>query len=274
MTARAEELLRVGDLTGALKDLQDAVRKDPSNARLRIFLFQLLAVRGEWERSLTQLNVVNDLDKQAWPMAQTYREAIRCEALRAEVFAGRQTPLIFGQPQEWIALLLQSLQAFAGGHYAHAEELRGVAFEQAAASPGSLNGEPFSWISDADERLGPVCEAFIDGKYYWIPFGQVGAVRIAPPEDLRDLVWLPAQFSWSNGGESYALIPSRYPGSEKVGDDALALSRKTEWRELSEGVFEGLGQRVLTTDKNEYSLFDVRDVEFDAAPAEDATPAA
>jgi type VI secretion system protein ImpE len=270
MTARADELLREGDLTGALKNLQDAVRKDPSNARSRTFLFQLLAVRGEWERSLTQLNVVNDLDKESWPMVQTYREAIRCEALRGEVFAGRQTPLIFGQPQEWLALLLQSLQMFAGGHYARAEELRGLAFEQAVAAPGSVNGEPFLWIADADERLGPVFEAFIDGKYYWVPFQQIRAIRIAPPEDLRDLVWLPAQLRWSNGGESYALVPSRYPGSEKSGDDALALARKTEWRELAEGIFEGLGQRLLTTDGGEYSLFEIRDVAFETEPAQAA----
>ena len=32
------------------------------DAALRIFLFQLLAVQGQWERSLNQLNVAAELD--------------------------------------------------------------------------------------------------------------------------------------------------------------------------------------------------------------------
>ena len=31
-------------------------------------------------------------------MVQTYREALRCEVHRAEVFAGRKSPLILGEP--------------------------------------------------------------------------------------------------------------------------------------------------------------------------------
>ena len=36
-------------------------------------------------------------------------DAIRCELLRAEVFAGQRTPMVFGQPDEWLALLIESL---------------------------------------------------------------------------------------------------------------------------------------------------------------------
>jgi hypothetical protein len=32
-------------------------------------------------------------------------------------------------------------------------------------------------------------------------------------EDLRDVVWMPAHLQFENGGESVALIPTRYPGS-------------------------------------------------------------
>ena len=55
--AAAEQAVREGDLDGALRNLQDQVRKEPSKAELRVFLFQLLAVMGQWERANTQLNV-------------------------------------------------------------------------------------------------------------------------------------------------------------------------------------------------------------------------
>jgi len=75
-------------------------------------------------------------------------------------------------------------------------------------------------------------------------------------------VWLPAQFTWINGGEAYGLIPTRYPGSENSQDSALQLARKTEWIELAPGVDQGLGQRMLATDQGEYALLDVRCVTF------------
>src|SRR4051812_13211517 len=108
MTA-AEESVRAGRLEEALADLQGQVRKAPADARLRIFLFQLLAVMGQWDRALTQLKVAADLDAAAIPMRETYKEALACEVLRAEVFAGRRTPLLFGKPAEWMATMVQSL---------------------------------------------------------------------------------------------------------------------------------------------------------------------
>ena len=47
----AESSLRQGDLPAALAQLQEQIRDKPANAKLRIFLFQLLCVRGEWERA-------------------------------------------------------------------------------------------------------------------------------------------------------------------------------------------------------------------------------
>ena len=102
----AEQAVRDGDLDAASSHLQDAVRKDPAKAELRVFLFQLLCVKGEWERALTQLNVAADLDAGALAMAQMYRETIHCEALRAEVFAGKTTPVVFGEPEAWLSCQL------------------------------------------------------------------------------------------------------------------------------------------------------------------------
>src|SRR5262245_36151839 len=105
----AERAVRDGDVEVALNKLQEQIRKEPANADLRVFLFQLLSVMGQWERALTQLNVAAELDAKTLAMAQMYREAIRCELLRAEVFAGKRSPVVFGEPEEWLALLIESL---------------------------------------------------------------------------------------------------------------------------------------------------------------------
>jgi type VI secretion system protein ImpE len=259
----AEESLREGNPEQALKQLQDRVRKNPADAKARVFLFQLLSVMGEWDRALTQLNVAGDLDPAALPMVQTYREALRCEVLRKDIFAGNRSPLVFGDPEEWIARMVQALQLTASGQHVEAERQRGEALEHAAAVAGEIDGQRFEWIADADSRLGPVCEAIIDGKYYWVPFSRLQAVKVEPPEDLRDCVWAPAHLTYANGGETVALLPARYPGSEKSADGALRLGRKTQWDQAGEGTYVGLGQRMFATDQGEYALLDVRQIRLD-----------
>ncbi|RZI90677.1 MAG: virulence protein SciE type [Variovorax sp.] len=258
----AAELLKASDPAGALKALTDEVRAKPGDSKHRVFLAQLFCVLGQWERALNQLSVAAELDALAVPMKQVYGEAIRCEGVRAEVFAGRRTPMVFGEPDEWLALLIESLLRRGRGDDAVAEDLRQRAFDAAPATAGTIDGAPFEWLADADMRLGPVLEAFVNGKYYWIPYARLAHIRIDPPEDLRDCVWLPAHLQFENGGESLALIPVRYEGSEKSTDGALQLARKTEWRELQPEVWVGAGQRVLGSDAGDHPFMEIREILF------------
>jgi type VI secretion system protein ImpE len=241
----------------------DAVRKAPAQAALRIRLFQLFSVQGEWGRALAQLAACARLDPACEEMARVYREVIRCEAFRAEVFAGRRAPLLLGEPAPWLAQLLEALRLDASGAAAAAAGLRAQALEAAPALRGSIDGARFAWLADADSRLGPVLEAIVNGKYYWIPFHQLHAVESEPPADLRDLAWLPARLTFANGGEQVAFVPVRYPDPAGA-DDALLMARRTEWRELAPGSYGGVGQRMFASEAGEYALLDVRRIEFES----------
>lgn len=260
---KSEDSFKAGRLTAALEELQAEVRQKPADVKLRIFLAQLLMVMGQWDRAVTQLAVISEMDAGALPMARAYRAAIDCELLRAEVFAGKRSPLLFGDPEPWIAGMLKALAIEAEGRAADAATLRAESCEMAPASAGKLNGEPFEWLADADSRLGPMLEVMLNGAYYWVPLHRVQKIMIDPPADARDLIWLPAQFIWTNEGEAVGFIPTRYVGSEASQDDAIRMSRKTEWRQLGESSFAGEGQRLLATDSAEYSLLEVREITFD-----------
>ena len=254
----AEESVRAGRLDEALADLQAQVRKQPADPRLRIFLFQLLCVLGQWERALNQLKVAAEMDPNSATMMATYKEVLRCEMLRAEVFAGKQSPLLFGKPDEWMALLLEALRLTGQGKFEEAAPLRERAFDAAPTTPGSVDGQAFEWIGDADLRIGPMLEAIVNGRYYWIPFNRLSEINIEKPVDLRDVAWMPVTLTLANGGETVALVPTRYPGTEAAGNPALAMARGTEWIEKPGGTQVGLGQRLLATDQGEYALMDVR----------------
>jgi type VI secretion system protein ImpE len=270
--------LRAGNLAETLAELQQKVRTQPSDPAQRVFLFQLLSVLGDWDRAMTQLQVAGELDPAALPMVQTYREALACEVLRAEIFAGTRTPLVFGEPEQWLALLLESLRLASQGRPAEAAALRGRAFADAPATRGSIAmadatgkeaGEErgFEWIADADTRLGPVLEAIVNGRYYWVPFQRIASIEIEAPADLRDLVWCPATFRWASGGEGVGLIPTRYAGTEAAVDDAIRLARRTVWNEPYDGAWLGQGQRLLATDGGEHPLLEVRRVRLETAAA-------
>lgn len=259
----AEDYLQEQNLEEALAALQQQVRSDPSNVKHRIFLFQLLSVLGQWDRALTQLNVAGDMDAATLPTVQIYRMALQCEALRTEIFAGKRAPLIFGEPAQWIALIINALNLSAEGKYAESQDLRAQAYEDAPTTSGSIDGEAFTWIADADTRIGPFLECIVNGNYYWIPFNRIKKVNFDPPEDLRDMVWTPAYFTWSNGGETVGLVPTRYCGSESNEDAKIQLSKKTDWIDNGEDVYFGIGQRMLTTDSGDYSLMDIREIQFD-----------
>jgi len=268
-----EEDVRQGRLEEALAALQAAVRKAPAEPKHRVLLFQLLSVMGQWERAMTQLNVVGDLDGKTMPMVQTYRAALKCEEFRAEVFAGKRTPLLFGQPARWAALLVQSLVQGAQGRSAEAEALHTEAFDLAPTSSGTIDEKPFAWLADADTRLGPVLEAIVDGKYYWIPFANLSVIRLEKPADLRDMVWTPAYLTLVNGGEIVSLIPTRYPGSESSADPGVRMARKTEWPAAANGAAWGLGQRMFATDQGDYPILEARSIAFDPSPDPVSQPA-
>lgn len=262
MQNTATDLLKSGDLSGALASLQDGVRANPDDAKLRIFLFQLLCVRGDWKRAVAQLKLCAQLDASALSMAQTYREAIICEVFREKVFAGEKEALIFGEPQDWVALLAQGLKALAQGQPERAADLRAEAFDKAPATSGSLGEEDFEWVADADTRLGPVLEIVVNGKYFWMPFNVLSSLRLEPPQDLRDTVWTPANLTLLNGGELVGLIPTRYAGTAERGSDLMKLSRVTEWEDLGNETFAGLGQRLFATDTADTPIMDARNFQF------------
>ena len=262
--------LREGKLDQTLQLLQAAVRRAPADAAQRVFLFQLLAVMGQWERAQTQLGVAGELDVAALQMVHAYREVIRCERWREQVFAGTRAPLLFGTPEPWMVQLIDALRRDAEGEFQAAAQLREAALAAAPAIAGEIDGVPFEWLADADLRIGPMLELIGNGNYYWLPMQHIAQLRFEAPADLRDQVWMPASLTLRNGGELVGFVPTRYPGTVASADDALLLARRTDWVAHGDGLQAGLGQRLFATDGGDHALMDTRAISFDHADGAEA----
>lgn len=246
--------------------LMSSIRQAPGNAKLRVHYAQLCMVMGDWERAVGQLQAAAQLEASAITMAQAYREAIRCERIRERVFKGElQAPTL--QPVAWVDWLAQSLLCLGRGEAANADELRAQAFEGATEAAFSIDGQATAWIADADSRLGPVCELFLNGQYCWVPFEAIQQLEIDAPVDLRDLVWLPARLTLKSGEHHAVLLPSRYPLSYQGGKDSLALASLTEWIPCGEEAWAGTGQRMLASTLGDHPLLNVRQLRAEATLA-------
>jgi type VI secretion system protein ImpE len=235
-----------------------SVKSRPADASARMQLFRLLAINGQWSRAENQLDVAGNLDKTLALTVLAHRHALNCEQFRKEVFAGTRAPLFLGEPDRGSALLAQALTLAD----AAAQSLRTEAMDSLATSAGSINAEAFDWLSDADSRLGPTLEVYLDGKYYWVPFTRVQSLTINEPTDVLDLVWASAELTLRGGVPQAVLLPTRYPGSELSDDDALRLARRTDWIAIGDEQYRGLGQRMFASNQSEVALLDTRIVQF------------
>ncbi|WP_315759965.1 type VI secretion system accessory protein TagJ [Sphingomonas sp. Y38-1Y] len=258
----ADQLVRSGDLDGARAALVEVVRAQPSDQGARMFLFQLLAIAGEWDKARKQLDLLAQLSGEAQMLAVAYNQAIAAEAERAAVFAGTARTRQH-VASDWAEGVVEAIERSANGDAEGADAARDAAFDAAPDTPGRLNDARFEWIADADARFGPCFEAIIAGKYGIQPFDQVERIESEGPRDLRDLIWYPVQIAFKNGQSVAAMLPARYPGSEGAGDAALRMARSTEWT-VTPGGEAGVGQHLIgLSDGSEHGLLSLRTLVFD-----------
>ena len=254
-------------LHSEIEAIQEQVRENPSNHQLRVHLFQLYAQAGEWSKSNAQLQMARSLNEINAPLALIYAHVLKAEETRASVFAGTGKPTILGDEKAWTTLLLDALREAAKGNLVEAAEIRAHAMDSAEAASGMLNDVPFSWIADADNRLGPVLEAFVHDSYHWIPFEEISEIKISPPANVHDLIWSPVQIILCDGKSVSALVPARYPLSTTTDEKAHLLSKLTTWTQDSSGDWIGHGVRVIATDTRELSILDIRHIKVDPRPS-------
>jgi type VI secretion system protein ImpE len=238
----AHQLFQAGKLKGAVQALSAEVRDHPSDTKRRTFLFELLCFSGEYDRAEKQLDLLAEAGPNSEMGALLYRSALQAERTRQELFQKNEYPKPPGETT-------------SGGK----------------SISGTLNGKPFQAISDADPRLGPRLEVYAGGNYLWLNFEHLASIRIAPPRHLRDLLWTPAVVRVAPAlkdielGE--VLLPVLSPFAWQHSDDAVRLGRMTVWEEGESGEALPAGQKMLLVDDEEFSLLDIRQLEFNSPQA-------
>lgn len=232
MNARA--LFQAGKLNEAIESLGVELRSNPTDAQRRTFLFELLCFAGEFDRADKHLDVLAGAGKEAAMGTLLYRSAIHAERTRRAMFLSGQFP-------------------------------------EGPARPvtGSINGKPFTSLTDADPRIGPRLELFAAGAYTWLPLEHVSTVLMSAPGRLRDLLWSPVRvltapsFKGLELGE--VLLPAIAPRSPESDDDNVRLGRQTDWVRWEDGTEAPVGQKLLLVDGEEFPILELRELQITPA---------
>jgi type VI secretion system protein ImpE len=265
----AKEFLDAGRLSAAIEQLNQDVKSQPTDARLRSFLFELLCFAGNYDRAERQLDVIAHQSATAEAGAQFYRNVLAAEKARLALFREGVQPRFLFEPPAYTALHLEAVDRLRENRPADAARVLEASEEARAACPGQMDGGAFGDFRDEDDLLAPFLEAIVQDRYVWLPFEQISRLSISPPKRLRDLIWIPATVECRVGPVGEVLIPVLYTGSSEHPDEHVRLGRMTEWKSV-EKLALGAGQRVFLVDDDERALLDIREVEFgsDAAAAE------
>ena len=233
-----DEHLRAGNLKEAIAELNEQVRRNPLDTKLRTFLFELLCFAGDYGRCQKHLEILAHAGKEPEFGVLLYHAALHAEEERQRFFAEKQYQ---GRPEA-------------------RESLSGL-----------LNGRRFQRLSDQDPRIGARLEVFAAGSYMWVPFEHIAAITIQPPKRLRDLIWIPAQVqvtdSFQGRDMGNVFVPALSPGSWQHSDDSVRLGRLTIWESLEDGSEAPFGQKMLTVDDEEVPILELRNLELGVAAA-------
>src|SRR5689334_12242661 len=235
MTPR--DLLQAGKLDEAIDALSAELRDNPTDARRRTFLFELLCFAGKYDRAEKQLDVVGRGSKEAEMGALVYHSALHAERMRQQMFESRAFPLT--SPPQPVS--------------------------------GTLNGTRFESLTDADPRIGARLEFFAAGQYTWLPLEHLQTVRMLPPKRLRDMLWAPAivrpaeTFREMELGE--VMVPAIAPLTWQHADGPVRLGRVTQWQTVDDDSEAPIGQKLLLVDGEEFPILELRELTIDASPA-------
>jgi type VI secretion system protein ImpE len=256
----AQDLFAKGQLAEAIEAALNAVRNKPSDLNTRFFLAELLCFDGAWERADKQLDALLQQAKEPHMFALLFRQLIRAEVIREQVFRDGRAPEVMVDLDEHAQLQLRLGLALRTQNLAEVKSLAEQAESIRPQFSGSVNGNAFAGgIRDLDDRISGVYEILTsNGKYLWIPTNAVKSLEFDKPERPFDLIWRKATIDVIGGPGGEVYVPVRYPlVNTEQWDAATKLGRGTSWVGDEESAICGIGQRVLLVGEDALSLMEI-----------------
>jgi type VI secretion system protein ImpE len=268
--SEAGRLFREGNLADALTAANAAVRRAPTDIGARVLLAELLAFSGNIDRADVVLDACADLDPTAAIVVAEFRQLLRGELARRQLFSDGRVPEFLGEPTAAQRSSLSAIVALRNGDLPEAAKLAGQAEEARVHPAGTAGGTAFNDMRDADDLLASCFEVITTtGKYFWIPPERVLLLEFHKAKRPRDLFWRRATMQVADGPDGEVYLPALYPpttGTAAAMTDALRLGRATDWHQAGDGgPTLGLGAVTILVGEEALTWLEMDKVDFQVA---------
>lgn len=258
----AKTLLESGNLSGAIEAALAFVKSNPTNPSARIFLFELSAFAGDWERAKRQLDVIGHQDTTAMIGSKILEQCVLAEGKRTDFFAKAAKPEFLASPPDYVYGLLTANNRVIEGNLKEAREILDKVDEQRPAFACKINGADAEDFRDYNDLTSVILEVIIKDSYVWVPFEQIEKITFFEPKSLRDYFWRQATLETDNGTNGEVFIPTLYNDSWRSGDDLVRLGKITDWRDFGEDIFVGEGTKLFAVGAEHKTILDLQTIEF------------
>lgn len=259
----AKTLLSANDIEGAINAAINHVKGKPTDMTARTFLFELLALAGEYDRADKQLDVLGQQDANALIGAQIYRQCTDGERKRQKVFTADAVPEFITARPAYVQYLLDAIRELRNGNADAAREKLEQSEEERPAIAGKLNGEKgFADFRDYNDLTASVLEIFLKGEYIWLPLEFIKKIEIPSRKNLRDIYWTQATVEMKDGTNGEIHLLGLYANTFKHSDNEIRTGKATDWIEAGGDIYAGAGTRLFWYDGEAKPLVEIETIEF------------
>ena len=263
-------LILDGKLDAARTALIDRIKKSPADAQARSLLFQVMLLCGEWDKAQRQLDIAASQQDTPDMNAPVYQNLIQAEKERAAVSAMEQRPTFFPDVPEYSDDFCMALEMVKSENVEEAATLFNRVESALPTIQGTLNGEPFTGFRETDSTLAFFIEAIEYERYLWVPIANIRELVVSEPKTLMDLIWAKGRITTWEGLTMGCFLPALYPNSFSREDERIRLGRLTQWQAIGGNFVRGFGQHVYDVGGTDRSIFELKEVVFSLAGANDA----
>ena len=257
-----KDLVQDGKLSDARTQLVQAVKSSPGDQSSRTLLFQVLAYLGEWDKARRHLEIIAAQDAARQTGVQVYLNLIQAEIERIEVTLNQRQPGFLPESPAYLEQYQAACQQLDTQQFQAAETIFQEIDTQRPPVSGTLNGKNFHGFRDTDSRLFCFLEAFVHERYVWLPVEFLRELCIPRPKTFLDLLWTSAQITTWDGLTLNCFLPVLYPESFRHEDDRLKRGRMTDWKDLGQGFYQGVGQHVFQVGEKEIGILEIEEAVF------------
>jgi type VI secretion system protein ImpE len=262
------DLIRDGRLSEARENLVSRIKAAPGDTKARTLLFQVLAFCGEWDKVERHLELLISQLPETATGVLVYRSLVSAEKARLEVSAGRLTPDFMTDPPSYLGDLLEARKLIASGDTVTASSLLNTVNEHIPEISGQANSVPFSGFSECDSTLAGILEVMIHDRYIWFPIASVRELSVQQPKTMLETIWAPGRIVTWDGLTTECFLPVLYPGSSASDNEQIRMGRMTDWIDLGNGSYRGVGQHLFMVGDQEKGVLELSEVTFNPPSAE------